>query len=355
MDPLTENPTSDGQPLDGPPDELPTVEPPTAGFIIQLFVIPAVIVAVVIVVWLLFGKLAGGERDAMDYVRTIRSDNENRRWRAAHELASLIGNDERLAHDPVLLGELTDLLSQELGKDGNPELRVYLAVALGVFQTLDGRSESGRPVDPLATLSRALDRKEPVKVRMAAAESLAKQAARLDGSLDDPSAVRALVEASDDPEPELRKRATYALGFFGGSKVDDALRKRLDDEDREVRYNAAIALGRRGDPAALPIFREVLNPGDLSQVIRSGNEDEKKNQVESIELVALQSLQTAVGRGIPSLAQLLRPQVAKLATSNLASVRMEAEALLKSLPPLRTPTEGTVPSFPPADPSINSP
>ena len=44
--------------------DLPPVEPPSAGFVVQLFVIPAAVVVVVIIVWLLFGKLAGGERDA---------------------------------------------------------------------------------------------------------------------------------------------------------------------------------------------------------------------------------------------------------------------------------------------------
>ncbi|MBV8266772.1 MAG: hypothetical protein JO252_10645, partial [Planctomycetaceae bacterium] len=60
----TENPGAH-DPAPGPVlSDLPPVEAPSAGFIVQLFVIPAVIVAVVIVVWLLFGKLAGGERDA---------------------------------------------------------------------------------------------------------------------------------------------------------------------------------------------------------------------------------------------------------------------------------------------------
>src|SRR3954454_3077499 len=82
--------------------DLPPVEPPSAGFIVQLFVIPAVVVAVVVVVWLLFGKLAGGERDAMDYVRLLRSPDANWRaaTRAAFELASLIQNDPKLARDP---------------------------------------------------------------------------------------------------------------------------------------------------------------------------------------------------------------------------------------------------------------
>src|SRR5512144_468679 len=94
-------PTEDLDPRDPsrPPalSDLPPVEAPSAGFIVQLFVIPAVIVAVVIVVWLLFGKLAGGERDAMEYVRLLRSPNAN--WRAAFELVSLIQNDPKLGAD----------------------------------------------------------------------------------------------------------------------------------------------------------------------------------------------------------------------------------------------------------------
>src|ERR1039457_3477018 len=118
------SPTLDNQPSDpfrissGDGDksatlpDLPPVEPPSAGFVVQLFVIPAAVVVVVIIVWLLFGKLAGGERDAMDYVRQLRSPTAN--WRLAFELASLIQHDAKIGSDPVLLGELTDLLSHEL-------------------------------------------------------------------------------------------------------------------------------------------------------------------------------------------------------------------------------------------------
>src|SRR3954469_10558331 len=79
--------------------DLPPVEAPSAGFIVQLFVIPAVVVLVVICVWLLFGKLAGGERDAIEYVRLMRASDANSRAadRAAFELASLIQNDTKLA------------------------------------------------------------------------------------------------------------------------------------------------------------------------------------------------------------------------------------------------------------------
>ena len=144
----------DIDPRQAPLPDLPPVEAPSASFVIQLFVIPAVVVAVVILVWLLFGKLAGGERDPADYVRRLRSASGD--WRSAFELASLIQNDAKLASDPHLLGELTDLLSAELKTSDNAELKVYLIKTIGAFQTLDATLGDNRKIDPIEQLTTAL-------------------------------------------------------------------------------------------------------------------------------------------------------------------------------------------------------
>jgi hypothetical protein len=316
--------------------DLPPVEAPSAGFIVQLFVIPAVIVFVVILVWLLFGKLAGGERDATEYVRMIRASSTN--WRAANraafELASLIQNDPKLATDPKLLGELTDLLAHDLDHPDNSEMTQYVALAIGKFQTLDARTESGRKIDPLPVLARALAERQPTPVRIAAAASLAKHAARLEGRLDDEPAVRALGEAGagEDGDAELRQMAVYALGFFGGPEAERILRDRLNDPDRFVRYNAAIALARRGDPAARGSLREMLTTADLNRTIELATESEKHNKIEAIELEALHALQTSLDRKRPDLARSLRPEIVALSQSGLVSVRNQAQALLRAQP-----------------------
>lgn len=317
-------------PQDGPPADLPPVEPPTAGFIIQLFVIPAIIVAVVIVVWLLFGKLAGGERDAMSYVETMKSPGAN--WRAAFELASLIQNDPKLAADDKLLGELAHLLDQDLDLKTDDELLQYLALTLGKFRTLDGVTASGARVDVIGVLVKALDASRSVGVRIAASGSLARQAARLEGALDDPRAIKALAETKSSDAPELRKIAAFALGFFGGPESSQALKGMLDDPDRDVRYNAAAALGRRGDLAALGNLREMLSDKDLNVLLASEPDAERGSRIEAIELEALQALQTAVGAGKPDLPRALRAEIDVLSRSGLASVRSHAQELLKSLP-----------------------
>lgn len=319
----------------GPPPvpDLPPVEAPSAGFIVQLFVIPAVVVFVVILVWLLFGKLAGGERDAMEYVRLIRASSGN--WRAANraafELASLIQNDPKLAADPKLLGELTDLLEHNLDAVEDPEMTRYVALALGRFRTLEATTANGQKVDPLSALDRALDAKYPSGVRIAAAASLAEHAARLNGALDDPRPVAALAKAAEDGEPALKQMAVYALGFFGGDAAAQALRARLDDGDRFVGYNAAVALARRGDPAAQGTLREMLSPAALEKVIDLPSATERRSKIEAIELEALLALQASVAAGKPDLAKSLRAEVEAETKSGLVGVRNNAQALLKSL------------------------
>jgi len=312
--------------------DLPPVEPPSAGFVVQLFVIPAAVVVVVIIVWLLFGKLAGGERDAMEYVRQLRSPTAN--WRLAFELASLIQHDPKIGSDPLLLGELTDLLSSELDRNDDPKLTQYVALTLGAFRTLEARTKSGESIDPLVPLSRALEPKYKSPIQIAAAASLAKQAARMNGQLDDPRTALALGKAATTSEPEVRQMAVYALGFFGGSTASELLRERVrGDEDRFVRYNAAVALARRGDSAAEGTLREMLSTADLNRVIELTSTTERQNKIEAIQLEAIEALRSSISNGSPELARSLQPQITDLTRSGLASVRSQALEVLQSLQP----------------------
>jgi hypothetical protein len=325
--------------------DLPPVEPPSAKFIMQLFVIPflvvVVLVAFLLMVYMMFGNLATGGRDATEFVQEIRSANENRRWRAAFELASLIHNDPGLARSPNLLGELTALLDEELRKpEGQVDAPVaqYLAAAIGSFQTL--RPKPGSPAEPAATLAGALRKRYPVEVRSAAAEALSRLAVQLEpaqrGPLDDPAVVGALVEASRAESPEVRQRAAYALGGFDQPEAVEALRERAAaDPDRLARYNAAAALARRDDPAASPVLREMLSPPDLAAVFAEelkSDPNVARGRIEAIEREALRNLDQAVRAGHRRLAESLRPDLQALARSGSRTVQVEVKNLLQSLP-----------------------
>lgn len=340
-DPFSQPATAPGKPPALP--DLPPVEAPSAGFVVQLFVIPAAVVVVVIIVWLLFGKLAGGERDPMEYIRQLRLPTAN--WRSAYELASLIQNEPAIASDPKVVGELTDLFSHELDRAEDPKqlddprLAQYLALTMGAFQTLEGQTLSGQLVDPIDPLSRAVGPKFDKTIRISAAASLAKQAARADDKLDDPRAVKALGAMATDENPQIRQIAVYALGFFAGSQAEGILRDRVrSDEDRFTRYNAAVALGRRGDPAAESTLREMLTTADLDKVVQVDPETReqntaaaRENSIETIQLEALDALRSSLAKRSPRLAQSLRPEVEKLTRSGLIGVRNQANELLHAL------------------------
>ena len=69
-------------------------------------------------------------------------------------------------------------------------------------------------------------------VTLAAAASLAKQAARMNGELEDAGAIKALDDAATIGEPEVRQVAVYALGFFGGPSATKFLRERIQSGSR---------------------------------------------------------------------------------------------------------------------------
>ena len=214
--------------------DLPPVEPPSAGFVVQFFVIPAAVVVVVIIVWLLFGKLAGGERDAMEYVRQLRSPTAN--WRLAFELASLIQHDAKIGSDPVLLGELTDLLSHELDQpDEDPKLTQYLALDAGGVPDSRGQDEERAGVDPLVPLARALSTKYQHRSGSRPPPAWQNRRPGWTASSKIAGAVKALGEAAATGEPEVRQMAVYALGFFGGNAAAELLRERVEAGRRSLR------------------------------------------------------------------------------------------------------------------------
>ena len=324
------------------PTELPPVEPPSARFIIQLFVIPAAIVLVLVIAYvgfvqLPFGRLANGGRDVMDYVRSIKSENEHRRWRSAQDLANLINNDSRLAKDPRLLGELTALLDHELRTPNpdKPQLPQFLALALGTFQTVNADPVDGRKVDPIESLCQALGSEQPTAVRVAAAISLSRLAGRFEGLASDSKALDTLVANVATPDAEVRQHIAYALGYFPSDKAIKALDTRIqtDEEVLEVRYNAAVALARLGSPSAKDTLREMLSPADLAQTIRRSSASETQTAIQAVELEALWALAASPpGTRTTELLRGVRPEVEGLAKSAAKEVQMEARSLLKKIP-----------------------
>lgn len=172
-------------------------------------------------------------------------------------------------------------------KNGDPDIKQYLALTIGAFNTLEVTDAGSQK--PLEVLSRCLDKNEPLAVREAAAESLARIGARLKGEFNDSATEQALADAAKDPEAELRLRSVFALGFMSGEKADLSLEGCLRDESRFVAYNAAAALARRDNPKALPLLKEMLDADQLRTVFPKMGESELQNKVETVQLDVLKA------------------------------------------------------------------
>ena len=75
------------------------------------------------------------------------------------------------------------------------------------------------------------------------------------GALDDPRAVRGLIDALRDREPPVREQAAWALGVIEQREAGEPLIAALKDTDARVRRQAAWALGVLDDSrAARPLI-----------------------------------------------------------------------------------------------------
>jgi len=222
----------------------------TPFLVLQFFIFPMAIVAVCVAVFVVFGLIAAEGKSAREYVNEVRSGGANRRWQAAFELSKLIqARKDKAQDDPRFVDELVRLF-QDAEKD-DPRVRRYLALALG-------RIGDARALPALLeTVSRAGPDSD--------SETLIYSIWAL-GAIRDGAAIPELVRLAASDDAGLRKAAVHALGSMGGDAARARLLESLHDAAEDVRWNAAIALAHRGDAAAMPVLRTMLDRSHLGTI-----------------------------------------------------------------------------------------
>lgn len=145
-------------------------------------------------------------------------------------------------------------------------------------------------------------------------------AARSLGRIGRRAAVDALIEALRDQDEDVRADAAAALGLLGERRAAAALLQNLaGDPCGEVKVNAVNALGRLGDPAAIPQLKRLIVGRDEENVVwdeaealASGWDDWLDVQVRAIEALAA----LGAGDAVDDIVSVLRDEMGQ----NLSAV-----------------------------------
>jgi HEAT repeat protein len=92
--------------------------------------------------------------------------------------------------------------------------------------------------------------------------------ARAEGNLLRHYGVRALeqlIPACDHPNPVVRFRAVWVLGYTKDPRAFETILRLTDDPDERVRYDATIALGIHGEERAIPHLYWILLANDVTR------------------------------------------------------------------------------------------
>src|SRR5215510_2297658 len=98
---------------------------------VQFFLIPLAVVGITVLVYVGFRSLLTDQRTPEDYLAEVQSGGLARQWPAAFELSQLM-DDPKVRGDKTLALALVKAFDN--AKDGDPRVRKYLAMAIGLLE-----------------------------------------------------------------------------------------------------------------------------------------------------------------------------------------------------------------------------
>jgi len=232
----------------------------------QFFVVPVVIVALCVGIFVLFGLITGDARNARDYLEEVRAGKGNRRWQAAFELSKYLNQKGTKDREPRLAQDISSAFRK--GKDDDPRVRQYLALAMGTLR-------DGVAVEPLVE---AFDDISP-EVRLYAVWAL--------GEIRDGRAVEPLLKVVETSDHDLRKMTIYSLGLIQDPRALPSLQAALNDNHQDVRWNAALALARFHDASGVEILHQMLDRKSLNASAEINEQQKSDAIINAARAVAL--------------------------------------------------------------------
>ncbi len=302
------------------------------GMLLKLILLPGMVVLLLVLVFMIMGWMTASPSDVDSLVESLNEGGRSR-WRAAVGLAGILQEPGRAAlkSDPTLAARLIEILHRELEAGGLHDeqitLRMYLCRALGEFHI----------ADPLPVLVKAAaTERDPAEadVRRSAIEAMAVLASNVGPPKlrSNAEVISVLLEASDDPRPAVRSAAAFALGVIGGTEAEGRLEAMLSDGYPDVRYNAATGLARHGNPKAVEVLLEMLDPSQSAGIDVEKQEPAKDFKRAMIVANGLRAVRQLAGANRTADLGRLSGAVERLARAEVPEgIRIEATEVLSEL------------------------
>lgn len=233
----------------------------------QFFLIPLAVVGITVLMYAGFRSLVIDDRTAQEYLADIRTGGMSRQWPAAYELSRLM-DDPAVRADRSLALPLIQAFQD--AKNDDPRVRRYLALAIG-------RLDPPLPPEGISALVESLD--EPptswapdLLSRLNGWTEVDVNEARIStiwalGSSGDPGVVPRLIPLYNSSDGGVRKIVVYALGALPGDAQRGTLLDALQDPEPDVRWNAAVALARHGGVEGVPVLGQMLDREYVEQTV----------------------------------------------------------------------------------------
>jgi HEAT repeat protein len=269
--------------------ETPEEEKKEKGILVvfRFIFVPLIVVGVVVFIVVLFGQMALKQKSVQDYLYDIRTGSQSERWQAAYHLSNLLANPKKdyAAEARRQLPEMILIFKKAKGND--PDIRRYMALALG------------RLKDPRAipALQESVDDEDSQTVLWSLWAL---------GSIGDPQATPIVIGKLESQDPAVRSMSAYVLGALADRRGIPPLQGHLDDSSPEVTWNSAIALARMNDDSGSDILQKLLDRKYLANFPNVNEENKTEAMVNAIKAAAklpdpeLNARIKAVSRSDPS-------------------------------------------------------
>lgn len=229
-----------------------------------LFVFP-LLIAVGMIVLLSSVVLMTTERETPEsLIAAIKTGKTGKRSQKAYELSNELNRSQKSLRKDALINEIILILRDP---SYDPGTRRYMAIALSHFDS------------PEATraLREALNDGDE-DVRLYALWSL--------GVLRDADARVAVENFLSHEDPDMRKMASYVIGVVGNKESTAKLKPLLENAEPDVRWNAALSLARLGDDSGHSVLKEML-ARETFQGLSMDEEDIEKVMINATKGLAL--------------------------------------------------------------------